>query len=222
MYQLTKEIRRSTEDVDVDLIKLSIENERLIAVFNEIGSIKDGLDIQFEVNKDKITNLNHETYEGKRLILIFTDNTNDKLTLKLDIGVHKRQQIEQDTLLFDMIQTDDSIELFVNPVEQMIVEKTSSFIKFGILSTRMKDLFDIYYLIHNHTYSRTKITKLVDIYFIQSKQVSSLTDYIKKKIEMLESEILIDNLSKSTNWLEIDVQLVVVALIRFFTSLQSV
>jgi len=190
MYQLTKEIRRSTADVDIDLVKLSIADASIIEVLNHIGSIETKPNIRFEVRENSIERLRHESYEGKRVRLSFRDDSGDNLSLKLDIGVHTKYQIQQGTLIFDMFCSDEGVELLANPVEQMIVEKTSSFIRFGPFSTRMKDFFDIYYLINNINYSKQIILDLIQLYFIDSRQVESMEKYIESMLESLQSDIL--------------------------------
>lgn len=220
MYQLTKEQRRSTEDLDVDLMKISISDQNLITVFNNIGAIDVGLGIKFEVIVDKITFLKHEAYEGKRLILLFSDLFKNTLTLKLDIGVHTQYLIEQDKMIFDITSSDEGIELLANPIEQMIVEKTSSFIKFGMLSTRMKDLFDVYYLTKNQSYSKRKLIDFIQLYFIDAGQTQSLDSYIESMISLLNSDLFIGNLLKSDNWTGIEIKTILKELVIFFNRLK--
>ncbi|MDA3932616.1 MAG: nucleotidyl transferase AbiEii/AbiGii toxin family protein [Tenericutes bacterium] len=219
MYQLSKELRRSTEDVDIDLIRLSITDKNLINILNQIGIIDTGNGITFSVVEDQIELLKHESYEGKRVILLFKDDFHNTLKLKLDIGIHTKYQIKQDTILFDLVSSDDGIELLANPIEQMIVEKTSSFIRFGVLSTRMKDLYDIYYLISNHRYSKKLIIDIIEKFFIDSGQFLSLNLYVETMVELLQSDMLIGNMSRSDNWTGSDSHSVTYGLTRFFNTL---
>jgi len=106
MYQLSKELRRSTEDVDIDLIKLSISDKNLISVLNQIGNLDTGNGIIFTVLENQIESLKHQSYEGKRVILVFKDEFNNTLRLKLDIGIHTEYHIKQDTILFDLVSSD--------------------------------------------------------------------------------------------------------------------
>lgn len=55
---------------------------------------------------------------------------------KLDIGVHKYFDMEQDEYYFDFNIIDESVSLLINSKEQIIVEKLKSLLKFGITSTR--------------------------------------------------------------------------------------
>lgn len=65
----------------------------------------------------------------------------------MDIGVHKHLDIKQDKYLFDYNLFDDGFTLLINSPEQIFTEKLKSLLKFGITSTRYKDIFDFYYLI---------------------------------------------------------------------------
>jgi len=219
MYQLSKEIRRSTEDVDIDVIKLSITNQNLIDILNEIGSIDTGNGVTFTVIENQISALKHESYEDKRVILLFKDQSDNALKLKLDKGIHTNYHIRQSSIVFDLVSSDDGIELLANPVEQMIVEKTSSFIVFGILSTRIKDLYDIFYLISNHEYSKIKVIKIVEALFINTKQIKSLNQYVGMMNELLQSEMLVNNMARSDNWTGSDLSSIISNLNNFFSSL---
>ena len=219
MYQLSKEIRRSTEDVDIDLIRLSITNQNLFDVLNQIGSIDTGNGITFTVVEDQISALKHESYEGKRVILLFKDKSDNTLKLKLDIGIHTNYHIRQSSVLFDLVSSDEGIELLANPIEQMIAEKTSSFIRFGILSTRMKDLYDIFYLISNHEYSKIIIIEIVETRFIDTKQIKSLDQYVGMMEDLLHSDMLMNNMKRSDNWTGSDIRLIISKLSYFFRSL---
>ena len=52
--------------------------------------------------------------------------------------------MEQDEYFFDFSIIDKSVSLLINSKEQIIVEKLKSLLKFGITSTRFKDIFDFY------------------------------------------------------------------------------
>ena len=221
MYQLSKEIRRSTEDVDIDLMRLSITNQNLFKVLNQIGSIDTGDGITFTVIENQTSILKHESYEGKRVILLFKDTSDNQLKLKLDIGIHTNYLIRQSSILFDLVSSDEGIELLANPIEQMIVEKTSSFVRFGILSTRIKDLYDIFYLISNHDYSKTIIIEIIEALYINANYVKSLNQYVDMMEELLHSDLLIHNMERSDNWTGSDMRSIISKLNIFFRSLSN-
>lgn len=55
------------------------------------------------------------------------------------------------------------IKKLINSKEQIFVEKLKSLLKFGITSTRFKDIFDFYYLINNENLNKVKLIKYIDI-----------------------------------------------------------
>ena len=74
------------------------------------------------------------------------DNYNYVIDTKLDIGVHKLFELEQDNYYFNLDALNDGVSLLINSPEQIFTEKLKSLLKLGIRSTRYKDLFDFYYL----------------------------------------------------------------------------
>ena len=105
MRSISGNARRATQDIDIDLIRYSILDESIRA-FNEsirafISKLNciEGLDIRIG---GPIIELNHQDYKGKRVTITITDEHANSLSLKMDIGVHKDLDIEQDQYSFDI------------------------------------------------------------------------------------------------------------------------
>lgn len=98
------------------------------------------------INND-IEELHHQDYSGKRVYITLIDSNNYRIDSKLDIGVHKNFDIEQEEYCFDLNVINESVTLFINSKEQIFAEKLKSLLKFAYTSTRYKDIFDFYYLI---------------------------------------------------------------------------
>lgn len=90
--------------------------------------------------------LSQQEYKGKRVHIIIEDDAGHSLRSKIDLGVHKHVQIEQDEYCFDVCLSDESASLLINSKEQIFTEKLRSLLRFGSLSTRYKDVFDLCYL----------------------------------------------------------------------------
>lgn len=97
--------------------------------------------------RDFITN--GQDYNGKRVYIQLTDKKKVLNKFKTRYWVHKYFDMKQDNYYFDFNIIDKSVSLLINSKEQIIVEKLKSLLKFGITSTRFKDIFDFYYLINN-------------------------------------------------------------------------
>lgn len=75
----------------------------------------------------KLKKLHHQLYDGKRVNISIIDNYNNYLETKLDIGVHKYFELEQDEYIFDFDIFDGSVSLLINSPEQIVCEKLKSY-----------------------------------------------------------------------------------------------
>ena len=122
MYNLTKNNRRVTQDIDFDLIRYSIDKESIKAFIDKMNRIDDG----FSLNAlGQIEDLSQEDYKGVRVRLAIKDKTNTCLKLKLDIGVHTYTAIMQERVVFSFAHG-GNVSIQVNPPEQIFAEKLLS------------------------------------------------------------------------------------------------
>lgn len=142
MSSLSGNIRRATQDIDLDFIKYSI-SEDSIKLFVDRLNCLDGIRLEIISSMEE---LKHQDYKGKRVHIKVEDQEENTLTVKVDIGVHKDLNIEQEEYCFDVCFQEDSAIVFINSKEQMVTEKLKSLLRFGTRSTRYKDIFDICYL----------------------------------------------------------------------------
>lgn len=166
MYRISKNDRRVTQDIDFDFIRYSID-KKSIELF--VDKLNENDDFLFEINGN-IEALHQEDYRGVRVNLIIKDQTNAQLRIKLDIGVHTYTAIEQEKVLFSFERTDKEIMLKVNPCEQIFAEKVLSLARLGVLSTRYKDIYDIYYIISNNMLNVETVRKTLNLYFDNAKR----------------------------------------------------
>ena len=98
MHNLSNDKRRATRDLDVDFIKYPLDDKSIKNFINELN--KSINYINFEII-DEIIPLHHQDYKGKRVFLKIKDNYKNEIGTKLDIGVHKLFQLEQEEYIFD-------------------------------------------------------------------------------------------------------------------------
>ena len=170
----------------------------------------------------KIEPLHHQDYDGKRVYIELTDKNKYSISSKLDIGVHKYLDMEQDEYYFDFNIIDESVSLLINSKEQIIVEKLKSLLKFGITSTRFKDIFDFYYLINNEILDKEKLIKFINILIFQDE---TMRENELKDIHIRLTNILNNNRFQSrintanNNWLEIPIKDVINNVLDYFGDL---
>ncbi|MBR2180375.1 MAG: nucleotidyl transferase AbiEii/AbiGii toxin family protein, partial [Oscillospiraceae bacterium] len=186
---------------------------KFISTLNSIGLIT----VKMTGN---IEELRQQDYHGKRIFIEITDSDGYRLNSKIDLGVHKHYDIKQEEFCFDVGLDDDGASLLINTKEQMFTEKLRSILKFGPLSTRYKNIFDIYYL-------RTLINigKLDEcfktlIYDDEGMRENNIEEIIKRVKTTFSNRTYIRNLSTSKkNWLDVEQNVVLNGIIDFLNEM---
>ena len=133
--------------------------------------------------------------------------------------------IKQDELCFDLGLNTLNVTLLANSKEQICVEKIKSLLKFGITSTRYKDVFDIYYLINVNNFDKIRFINYLDKFVFKD---SLIDENNLSEIKNSLNNILSNNKFKSmlnmakNNWTELPVENVITIIIEFLTSLELV
>lgn len=143
MRSLSGDVRRATEDIDIDFIRYSLEDDSIRRFIDKLNCL-DG--IMINIKDDQIQPLSQQEYRGKRVFVVISDDSGHSMTSKMDIGVHSEYLIDQEEYCFDVCLDEEGASLLINSSEQIFTEKLKSFLRFGQFSTRYKDLFDLYYL----------------------------------------------------------------------------
>lgn len=201
MFHLTNNIRRATVDIDMDLINMSIATENIVNIFIELSNLDNIDSFRLSIDKNKIEELSHQDYHGKRLTVTIADNYRKTYNVKLDIGVHKYTDIHQDTLLLNTQIIDGNIEFLVNPKEQIFIEKLIPILKFGPLSTRYRDIFDLYWLITEGNLDKDKTLNYMKILvFDNDIDINEINELYTTVNLVLSEPIFISNFSNNYNW----------------------
>jgi len=138
------------------------------------------------------------------------------------LGVHTKLDVSQEEYCFDISFDNGSVSLLVNSNEQMLVEKLRSLLKFGALSTRYKDLFDIYYLSQYVDYKKLHVC--LDSYIFSDKQMKehSVADMVERIRNIFSDKLYIGRLSASDkNWTGENVSTITKNIEAFLESLYS-
>lgn len=160
MRNITGNVRRATQDMDLDFIRYSLEDESIRRFVQRLNCL-EGITIEISGG---IEELSQQEYNGKRVYVVIRDDTGHSFTSKIDLGVHKNIQIGQDEYCFDVCLDDVGASLLINSKEQIFVEKLRSLLRFGPLSTRYKDVFDMCYL--SEYVDKTRLMQCVHTYIL--------------------------------------------------------
>jgi hypothetical protein len=216
MQHLTGDSRRATLDLDLDFIRYSLSEESIKTFISNLDAQSDDIDINII---SQIEELKHQDYKGKRLHIRIKDNVGTYIDTRLDIGVHKNIDIDQTLYCFDLNKLDDRVSLLINTKEQIFTEKLKILLRLANLSTRYKDIFDMYWLIEQGSMNR--VTLQADIKSIIFNDVTmrekNTKDIISRLRRAFDDHHFIRSLSLSRrqNWLEIAPNLATDTILRF-------
>lgn len=142
MRGITENTRRATQDLDLDFIRYSLDDESIKRFIEKLNCVEG---VALEVSGE-IEELSQQEYRGKRVHIRITDRAGTSITSKIDLGVHTDLDIDQDEFCFDVCMDYGGASLLINSKEQIFVEKLKTLLRFGPFSTRYKDLYDMAYL----------------------------------------------------------------------------
>ena len=214
MFNLTKNIRRATADLDFDFIRYDISDTSI----RKFISLLNKYDSEYVIKLISIKPLKQEDYDGKRVIVSISDKIT-KINFKLDIGVHTLLGLEQSTLCFAF--DDSQVFLRVNPIEQIFAEKIYSLAKHEALSTRYKDIFDIYYLITQQKLNVKLVKECLELLTMKgSFGIHSIDDIYSRVNDTLNDRQFLNHLdSTKDKWLDADTKVITKTIVDYISGI---
>lgn len=212
MRSKTNNVRRATQDLDIDFIKYSLADEAIDVFISRLNCL-DGIKIS---RFGEIETLKQQDYSGKQVFILIEDAEKNQVRSKIDLGVHNRFELEQEEYCFDIAYDDEGASLLINSNEQMMAEKMRSLLKFGPFSTRYKDVYDMYYL--KDFVDREKLIAALDTYIFSDEKMreNSGSDIAKRLKKTFNDKGYIQRLDISDKrWIDTDVDVITKKLVEF-------
>ena len=204
MQHLSGDSRRATQDFDFDFIKHSLSEHSIRSFIEGLGEQTDDISISITAPLEE---LKHQNYNGKRVYISITDRNGTSIDTKLDIGVHNNLGIEQDYYCFDLSKLDDSVTLLINTKEQIFAEKLKSLLRIGALTTRFKDVYDMYWLSEHGDIDKSTIRADIKsiIFDNPSMWENNKVDVMSRLENVFNDSFFVTSLGKSKrhNWVGI-------------------
>lgn len=202
----------SLEERILNIIKYSLDENSIKTFIDKLSNNKDDVTIHII---GKITELKHQDYNGKRVVISLKDKFGYEINAKLDIGIHKDFEIEQDEYCFNLDVFNESVNLLINSVEQIFVEKMKSLLKLGYVSSRYKDILDFYYLINNCNMDKDKLS----IYFKKYIMLENTPEDIYIRLQKIFARQDFKNNFHSirNNWLELPIEEVIDGVLTYMS-----
>ena len=217
MHNISHDKRRATRDLDLDFIKYSLDDSSIKLFIDELNKNNKNLILNIV---GKIKELKQQDYHGKRVYIEIRDLYNNIIRTKIDFGVHKLFEIEQDEYYFDI--NNNKFALLINSKEQIFTEKLKSLLKMGIRSTRYKDLFDFYYLIKYSNLDKDKLLNCIDLIIFkdESMKEKNVDDIYNRLNKIYNSEKYLINLENpKVNWLDISTTIAITDVLDYILKL---
>lgn len=210
-------VRRATQDLDMDFIRYSLSDEAIDSFVEKLNCL-DGIAIH---RVGQIEELKQQDYHGKRVYVEISDNSGNSIISKLDLGVHNRLDIEQEEYCFDIAFDEEGASLLINSNEQMFTEKLRSLLRFGAVSTRYKDIFDMYFLCRNVEPEKLKVCFDSYIYEDPKMRENDISGIIRRVSMVFHDRIYLRRLQTTDKrWLDEDLETITEGIISFLEKME--
>ena len=216
MFNLTKEKRRATIDLDFDFIRYDISDssiELFVELLNKYNS-------NYQIKIKSIKSLNQDDYQGKRVVTTIKDKSRS-INFKLDIGVHTLLTIKQSSMCFSF--GDEGVFLKVNPPEQIFSEKLYSLAKHQSLSTRYKDVYDMYYLINVVKLNKSQTKKCLNLLAAKGFYKIDSIEEICRRVESTFKDVdFIEHIKNTRDkWIDVTCEKLFDSISKFINELKG-
>ena len=183
---------RTTMDMDTCLKGINLTEEQLYKVLKNIldTDVKDG--VTFEIKNSKPIREDDEYGGLKYNILAKFDNIIVNLSIDIATGdVITPGEIEYN---YKMMFEDKALKITTYNIESIIAEKFQTIISRNVLNSRMKDFYDLYYLIKYSTFSKDDLRLAIEKTFEKRNTDIKL---INSNISVIQESDLLQDLWKT-------------------------
>lgn len=173
---------RTTMDMDTCIKGIDLTDEQLYAVLQEILNIDVNDGVKLEIRNSQPIR-EEDDYGGlKYNLLAIFDNLRVNLSIDIATGdLITPREIEYD---YKMIFENRNLKIMTYNIESIIAEKFQTVINRGILNSRMKDYYDLYYLITYKEFSKENLKNAIIKTFNKRdtdiKNINKVIDEIEK------------------------------------------
>ena len=184
---------RSTKDIDTTIIGIDISKTEMVKILNEILNIdlNDGTTF----NIVNITDIREESEYGGNKYNIIGKIENIKVQLEIDISTGDKVTPREMKYKYQSIFENKSIIINCYNLETILAEKLETILRRGKFNSRMKDYYDIYYILHNLYYDIDILIlkNAIKNTFNKRNSIKYLNDY-KEIIVSIKNGSIINNL----------------------------
>ena len=138
---------RTTMDMDTTIKGFPLTKENISNIMLEICIVEIDDNVTFKINKVDLIR-EDDDYGGYRITFEARYNNEMPVIMKIDITTGDKITYKEIEYSFTLMLEDRKIQIWSYNVETIIAEKFEAIIKRGVLSTRIRDYYDVYMLIN--------------------------------------------------------------------------
>ena len=138
---------RTTMDMDTTIKGFPLTKDNITNIMDEICNIEIDDNVTLKINKIELIR-EDDDYGGYRITFEAKYNNEMPVIMKIDITTGDKITYKEIEYSFTLMLEDRKIQIWSYNVETIIAEKFEAIVKRGVLSTRIRDYYDVYMLIN--------------------------------------------------------------------------
>lgn len=138
---------RTTMDMDTTIKGFPLTKNNITNIMDEICNIEIDDNVKLKINKVELIR-EDDDYGGYRITFEAKYNNEMPVIMKIDITTGDKITYKEIEYSFTLMLEDRKIQIWSYNVETIIAEKFEAIVKRGVLSTRIRDYYDVYMLIN--------------------------------------------------------------------------
>ena len=186
---------RMTKDMDTTITGIDASKNEMIKVLNEILSINLNDGVKFDIVD--ITDIREDDEYGGNKYHIVAKLQSLKVNLEIDISTGDKVTPKELKYKYPLIFEDRTIMISSYNIETILAEKIETILRRGTFNSRMKDFYDIYYIL-------TKLRKEINIIVLKEAVNNTFTkrdsfEYLSDYEQIIDSIIENERIKKLWN-----------------------
>ena len=179
---------RTTMDMDTTIKGFPLTKDNITNIMDEICNIEIDDNVKLKINKVELIR-EDDDYGGYRITFEAKYNNEMPVIMKIDITTGDKITYKEIEYSFTLMLEDRKIQIWSYNVETIIAEKFEAIVKRGVLSTRIRDYYDVYMLINTQNKIIDKKTlKDAIILTAQHRGTSEIIKDWKKIVEKITND----------------------------------
>ena len=179
---------RTTMNMDTTIKGFPLTKDNITNIIDEICNIEIDDNVTLKINKIELIR-EDDDYGGYRITFEAKYNNDMPVIMKIDITTGNKITYKEIEYSFTLMLEDRKIQIWSYNVETIIAEKFEAIVKRGVLSTRIRDYYDVYMLINTQSKIIDKKTlKDAIILTAQHRGTSEIIKDWKKIVEKIAND----------------------------------